>query len=168
MSAPGSPSVAFETTLAPRGYRDVLLHLAARRLRFAPMAVAIAGMLAYGSGLRTEALGMFAALIAIPVVLWGYLSWLTGAPSSAPLYRPVRYTFGEAGIGYESEDGDGSIAWEEIVRWREANGHLLLYPGSSRYVVIPVEQLAETDRRAVEDLLGRKVGPHHGKRTSLR
>ena len=160
--------LAIETQLTARGYRSVLLHLAALRLRFAPLALGMAGMLSYGAGYRTEALGLFGALIAIPIVLWGYLSWLTSAPSSRPLYVPVRYTFTAEGILYESAEGDGELAWEDLTRWREATGHVLLYLSGSRYLVIPVEQLAEEDRTRLEGLLGEKLGKPRGKRSSLR
>lgn len=160
--------LAIETRLTERGYRAVLLHLAALRLRFAPFALGMAGMLLYGGGYRTEAIGMFAALIAIPVVLWGYLTWMTASPSSRPLYVPVRYTFTTQDVLYESEEGDGRLSWEELGRWREAVGHVLLYLSSTRYLVIPVEQLTTQERDRLEALLEEKLGKARGKRSSLR
>ncbi len=168
MTAPGGQALVIETQLTERGYRGVLLHLAALRLRFAPLALGLAGMLTYGSGYRTEALGLFGALIAIPIVLWGYLTWLTGSPSSRPLYVPVRYVFDDDAVRFESPEGDGEIPWDDLSRWREAAGHILLYLTGTRYLVIPVEPMPEQTRSALEALLGDKLGPARGKRTSLR
>ncbi len=147
----------FESALTEDGYRRVLIQLAARRLRFAPAIVGAAAFIAYGSGLRTEALGLFGTLLAVPLVVWGYVSWLSGSPSARQLYVPVRYSLNPDGVCYSSAEGDGELAWSEVVRWRKAAGHLLLYVSSSRYLLLVVDGLAEETQAAVEGVLSDKV-----------
>lgn len=158
----------FEVTLAERGYRAVLLHLSALKLRFVPPALGMAGLLAYGAGMRTEAIGLFGAAVAVPVVVWGYLAWLAGSPSARPLYAPVRYVFTDTGVRYASPEGDGAIEWGTLKRWREAAGHVLLYLSSSKYLLIPVEEMPEPVRAAFIARLTEQLGPPRNRRRGLR
>ncbi|MBE0417038.1 MAG: YcxB family protein [Coriobacteriia bacterium] len=151
--------VDFNVTLTERGYRNVLLHLAALRLRFVPPALGMAAIFAYASGMRTEAIVLFAGGIAIPVVVWGYLAWLSGSPSSRALYAPVRYKLTGGGIAYSSAEGDGVLAWDGVERWREAAGHLLIYVSGSTYLLVPVDGLSPEVRDAVENALRDRVSP---------
>lgn len=105
--------VDFNVTLTERGYRNVLLHLAALRLRFVPPALGMAAMFAYVSGMRTEAIVLFAGGIAIPVVVWGYLAWLSGSPSSRALYAPVRYKL--TGGASPTPRPRGTVCWPGTV-----------------------------------------------------
>lgn len=155
----GGSDVHLRVHLTERGYRSVLLHLAALRLRFVPPVLGMFGMLAYAAGMRTEAIALFGGVVAIPVVVWGYLAWLSGSPSSRPLYTPVEYRLTEAGVGYRSAEGDGEIGWDSVVRWREAAGHLLIYVSGSNYLLIPLEDVAHETREALEAVLRERVGP---------
>ncbi|MBS3956232.1 MAG: YcxB family protein [Clostridiales bacterium] len=145
--------VAFTATLTPRGYRGVMLHLAARALRFAPPLVAIGGVIAYGSGASATGFTMFAALLAIPLVVWGYVSWLANSPSAKVLYTPVAWVFSGEQIGYSSAEGDGQIAWSSVTRWRNVVDHLMLYTSGSNYVLIPVEDVPLELRPTLRELL---------------
>lgn len=154
-----SVRVSFRAVPTERGYRAVLLHLAALRLRFVPPALGLAGILAYGAGARTEALALFGGAVAIPLVVWGYLAWLSGSPSSRSLYAPVRYEVDDERITYFSPEGDGEIAWETIERWREAADHLLIYVSGSTYLLVPLADLDERSRTALMTMLAQRVGP---------
>lgn len=158
---PNGPAgdLAFEVTLTEKGYRGVLLHLAARRLRFVPPVLGVAAMFAYGAGMRTEAIGLFGGVVAIPVAVWGYLAWLAGSPTARQLYAPVSYTFSERGIGYTSPEGDGEIGWDGVRRWREAAGHVLLYVSASKYLLVPADDLDEQTRRSLLSWLHERIGP---------
>lgn len=154
-----TPHVRFETTLTERGYRGVLLHLAALRLRFVPFVLGFAAFLAYGSGMRTEAVGLFAAAIAIPVVLWGYLAWVSASPSARALYAPVSYEFTDEALTYRSAEGDGEIRWADVRRWREAAQHILVYVTGTTYLLVPVDQLDDAVAEQARAVLREKVGP---------
>jgi hypothetical protein len=156
--------VSFDIVLTERGYRGVLLHLAALRLRFVPPALGMAALFTYGAGMRTEAIALFSGALAIPIVLWGYLAWLSRSPSSHSLYTPVRYELTVEAITYSSAEGDGRIDWDSVTRWREAAEHLLVYVTSSIYLVLPIDDLGEDTLREVEAMLADKVGPK-GRRT---
>lgn len=146
-------TITFESTLTRRGYRGVMTHLAARTLRFAPVLVAVAGMLAYGTGSRTTGLALFASLVAMMLVVWGYVAWLADSPSAASLYAPVRWNFSAERIRFSSEDGEGEIAWDDVAGWRHVVDHLMLYVSGSRYLLIPVGDIPEADRPRLRDLL---------------
>jgi hypothetical protein len=161
-------AVRFNVTLSERGYRGVLLHLAALRLRFVPPVLGLAAMLAYGAGMRTEAIALFAGGIAIPLVVWGYLAWLSSSPSSRALYAPVRYEFTDRGIVYASDEGDGVLPWDGVKRWREAVGHLLIYVSGSSYLLVPLDDLSSETRGRVEEALRNKVGPSGRRARRLR
>lgn len=165
---PSGSRVTFDVTLTERGYRGVLLHLAALRLRFVPPALGMAALFAYAVGMRTEAIMLFGGGIAIPIVVWGYLAWLSGSPSSRPLYAPVRYDLTEEGISYASPEGDGEIAWDSIVRWREAAEHLLIYMSGSNYVLVPMDGVSAETRRAIETMLVDRVGSRGRRAKRLR
>jgi hypothetical protein len=167
--APGaSPPISFDVTLTERGYRGVLLHLAALRLRFVPPALGMAAMLAYSAGMRTEAIALFAGALAIPIAFWGYLAWLSRSPTSRSLYIPVHYELTGEAITYSSAEGDGRLAWDSIVRWREAAGHLLVYVSSSNYLLLPMEGLADGTLQSLEAMLTEKVGPRGRRAKRLR
>ncbi len=153
------PHVEFEVTLTERGYRGVLLHLAALRLRFVPFVLGFAALLAYGSAMRTEAAGLFAAALAIPVVLWGYLAWVSASPSARALYASVAYGLSDEALTYRSAEGDGEIRWAEVRRWREAAEHILVYVTGTTYLLIPVSQLDDVLAERVRAVLREKVGP---------
>ena len=150
--------VMFTATLTPRGYRGVMLHLAARALRFAPPLVAIGGVIAYGSGASATGFTMFAALLAIPLVVWGYVSWLANSPSATVLYTPVAWVFSTERIGYSSAEGDGQIAWSSVTRWRSVADHLMLYTSGSNYVLIPVEDVPVELRAELRELFVASAG----------
>jgi len=156
---PSGAIVRFEVALTERGYRGVLLHLAALRLRFVPPVLGLAAFLAYGSGMRTEAVGLFAVVIAIPVVLWGYLAWVSASPSARSLYAPVTYEFTPEALVYRSPEGDGEIAWADVRRWREAASHILIYVSASNYLLVPVADLDEAVCERVRAALLERVGP---------
>jgi hypothetical protein len=168
MAPERSHPISFDATLTERGYRGVLLHLAALRLRFVPPALGMAALLAYSAGMRTEAIALFAGALAIPIVFWGYLAWLSGSPTSRSLYTPVHYVLTGEAITYSSAEGDGQIAWDSIVRWREAAGHLLVYVTSSNYLLLPMEGLAEGTLASLEAMLSEKVGPRGRRAKRLR
>ena len=168
MAPGGPPPLSFDVTLTERGYRGVLLHLAALRLRFVPPALGMAALLAYSGGMRTEAIALFAGALAIPIVFWGYLAWLSGSPTSRSLYAPVHYELSGEAITYSSAEGDGHLAWDSIVRWREAAGHLLVYVSSSNYLLLPLEDLSEDARPELEAMLAEKVGPRGRRAKRLR
>lgn len=149
----------FTATLTERGYRGVLLHLAALRLRFVPPALGFAALFAYGAGMREQAIVLFAGALAIPIVLWGYLAWVSSSPSSRALYASVDYEFTDAGIRYRSAEGDGQIGWEMIGRWRTAADHVLIYVTGSTYLLIPVSTLEPDLAEALESELRDHVGP---------
>ncbi len=151
---PAPPAaIAFESTLTRRGYRGVMLHLAARSLRFAPALVAVGGMLAYGTGARSTAFALFATLLAIPLVVWGYVSWLANAPSATSLYAPVSWGFSAEGIRYSTGEGGGEIEWDDVIRWRVVVDHLMLYVSGSNYLLVPVDAVPESDRDSLRELL---------------
>ncbi|HET6498470.1 MAG TPA: YcxB family protein [Coriobacteriia bacterium] len=152
-------ALVFTVTLTERGYRRVLIHLAALKLRFLPPALTFGGMYAYAAGGRVEGAGLFLAAIALPVTLWGYLSWVSGSPRSRALYEPISYEFGPEEIAYHSPDASGAIGWERVTRWREAAGHILLYVSGAAYVLVPVEELDDVTRARLRDLLTQRVGP---------
>lgn len=154
-----TPPLGFTVTLTERGYRRVLIHLAALRLRFVPPALAFGGVYAYAADGRTEAAGLFLAAIALPITVWGYLAWVSGSPRSQALYAPVQYEFGVNGIAYRSPDGDGEIEWRRVRRWREAVEHILVYVSGAAYVLVPVEDLDEVMRSRLHDELTKRVGP---------
>jgi hypothetical protein len=159
-SAPSAPeALRFTVTLTERGYRGVLMHLAALRLRFVPPALGFAALLAYTAGMRTEAIGLFAAALAIPIVLWGYLAWVSASPSSRSLYVPVEYELTGSAIVFHSEEGDGEIEWERVARWREAAEHILIYVTGSTYLLVPLSELETTAHAALEEQLRERVGP---------
>ena len=164
----GVALLTFDVTLTERGYRSVLIHLAALRLRFVPPALGIAALLAYSAGMRTEAIALFGGGIAIPIVVWGYLAWLSGSPSSRALYAPVTYRFTEDGIAYASGEGDGQLAWDSVVRWKEAAGHLLIYVSGSNYLLLPTDGLASATVERIETTLADKVGPRGRRARRLR
>jgi hypothetical protein len=168
MAPERSHPISFDATLTERGYRGVLLHLAALRLRFVPPALGMAALLAYSAGMRTEAIALFAGALAIPIVFWGYLAWLSGSPTSRSLYTPVHYVLTGEAITYSSAEGDGQIAWDSIIRWREAAGHLLVYVSSSNYLLLPLDDLPEHTRRELEAMLAEKVGPRGRRAKRLR
>jgi hypothetical protein len=146
-------------TLTERGYRGVLMHLAALRLRFVPPALGLAALLAYSAGMRTEAIGLFAAALAIPIVLWGYLAWVSASPSSRALYVPVEYELTGSALVYRSQEGDGEIEWEQVSRWREAAEHILIYLAGTTYLLVPLSELEPAVRDALEGHLRERVGP---------
>lgn len=152
-------TLRFTVTLTERGYRGVLMHLAALRLRFIPPALGFAALLAYSAGMRTEAIGLFAAALAIPIVLWGYLAWVSASPSSRALYVPVEYELTGSAIVYRSQEGDGEIEWERIFRWREAAEHILIYIAGTTYLLVPLSGLEPAVREALEEHLRERVGP---------
>jgi len=151
-------SVEFASVLTPRGYRGVMLHLAARTLRFAPPLVAIGGMIAYGTGARTAGFTLFAALLAVPLVVWGYVSWLANSPSARSLYASVTWRFSADGIGYSSAEGDGEIEWETVNRWRVVVDHLMLYVTGSNYLLIPIDAVPAECRADLRALLVARTG----------
>ncbi|MBW6467808.1 MAG: YcxB family protein [Coriobacteriia bacterium] len=163
----GSP-LTFDVTLTEQGYRRVLLHLAALRLRFVPPALGMAALLAYSAGMRTEAIALFGGGIAIPIVVWGYLAWLSGSPSSRSLYAPVHYEFTGEGIVFASPEGDGELAWDSVVRWKEAADHLLIYVSGSNYLLLPIDGLAAATLDRIEFALADKVGPRGRRAGRLR
>lgn len=153
------PSVAFTAELTERGYRRVLIHLAALKLRFVPPVLAFVGVYAYGVGGRVEAAGFFLAALALPISVWGYLSWVSGSPRSQVLYTAVSYVFGPLGITYASSAGDGEIDWARITRWREAVGHILLYVSRASYILVPTEEVEDAVLERVRTQLTERVGP---------
>ncbi len=162
------PPVEFESVLTPRGYRGVMLHLAARTLRFAPALVAIAGMVAYGTGARTAGFTLFATLLAIPLVVWGYVSWLANSPSATPLYAPVTWRFSKEGIRYSSAEGDGEIEWQAVSRWRAVVDHLMLYVTGSNYLLIPIDAVPAERRADLRALLVAAAGEPRRRDDGLR
>lgn len=142
-----------------RGYRRVLLHLAALRLRFVPPLLGLLAFSAYAAGARTEAATLFLGALAIPIVLWGYLAWLSKSPRSRSVYAPVRYEFTDAAIAYRASESEGIIPWDQVVRWREAADHLLVYVSSSSYLLVPLADLESGVQARLRQILTEHVAP---------
>lgn len=148
-----SDQVRLTTTLTQRGYRGVLLHLSAKRLRLIVPMLAFFGFAALGGGFNSQAYGLLAALAAVLITVWGYISWSVSSPRSAPLYEPVAYEFSETGIVMAGEEGASSLEWSEVRRWAFAAGHYLLYVTGASYMLIPIEGVPASDIDRLESLL---------------
>lgn len=146
-------------TLTERGYRGVLLHLAARRLRFVPPVLGFAAFVAYGAGARAQAVTLFLGALAIPIVLWGYLAWVSKSPNARSLYETTTYEFTDGGILYRSAQEQGRVDWDQVSRWREVAEHVLVYLTGSTYLLLPVGELDPALRAGLERILREKLGP---------
>ncbi|MDY0088572.1 MAG: YcxB family protein [Coriobacteriia bacterium] len=154
------PSDRLVVTVSPndRGYRRVLLHLAALRLRFVPPVLGLLALLAYSAGARTEAVALFLGALAIPIVVWGYLAWLSKSPRSQSLYATVTYEFTSDNIIYHSSFGEGTIRWDQVLRWREVAEHVLIYVSGSSYLLLPLSDLEEPASACLRETLEQHVG----------
>lgn len=64
------------------------------------------------------------------------------------------------GVRYSSSTGTGLVTWDKLLRWRENDRYILLYPMPRLYYIIPrsvADQGFELAR--LTDLLRRHVGP---------
>ena len=148
-----STSLQLTVALTPRGYRGVLLHLSAKRLRLIVPMLAFFGFAALGGGFNAQAFGLLAALAAVLITVWGYISWNVSSPRSTPLYVPVAYEFSDEGIVMADEDGASSLEWTSVRRWAFAAGHYLLYVAGASYLLLPVEGVSGDDTDRLETLL---------------
>ncbi len=140
--------VAFEVALDQAGYRRVLTRLAYERLRFAVPLLAVVGLYSSASGSSGGALLSFAALLGLPIAIWGLVSWQVYRPGRTPIYAPMQYSVAQEGLVYGPADSLRIVEWSEFKRWREAPGHVLLFVTGSQYVLVPTDPLGDETRDA--------------------
>lgn len=152
-----SEPVQFTATLTLAGYRGVLLHLSALKLRLVVPLLAFFGFAALGTGFNTQAFLTLGSLFATLITVWGYIAWNTRAPNNVELYLPVAYEVGPSEVIFAGEAGQGVLAWQQIRKWRYASGHYLLYVAGASYVMIPEIDIAPADLDRFEALLWEQV-----------
>ncbi len=141
----GSDTLRVTTQLTQKGYRAVLLHLAALRMRLIVPVLAFFAFSALAGGFTPQALFLLGSLFAIVITTWGYIAWNVSSPSNIELYLPIAYEFDADGVTYGGTAGVGRIEWSSIRRWRYAADHYLLYVAGATYVVIPGADMPSTD-----------------------
>ncbi len=152
-----TPSIRVTSALTPEGYRAVLLHLSALRLRFVVALMSFFGFASLGAGFNTQAFMFLGSLVAVILTVWGYIVWNVSSPSRIELYEPVAYEFGADGIVYAGSSGAGSIEWSRVSRWRYAAGHYLLYVAGASYLLVPETDVAAENAEAFEEMLRDRV-----------
>jgi len=150
-------TVRVTVTLTPRGYRGVLLHLSALKLRLVVPLLAFFGFAALGAGFNTQAFAVLSTLGAVVLTVWGYIAWNVNSPSRAGLYEPVAYEFDPEHIVYAGAEGAGTIAWDQVRSWRYASGHYLLYVAGASYLLVPEGDLGAGEVDRFEQLLRSSV-----------
>lgn len=153
----GTDAVRVTSTLTPKGYRAVLLHMAALRLRFVVTILAFLGFGALGAGFDGPGFFIFIAMIGVVITVWGYIAWNVSSPSRIELYEPVAYEFGPDAIVYASPSGAGEIPWSRIPRWRYAAGHYLLYVTGASYLLVPESCVDAEDIDRLEAVLRERI-----------
>lgn len=152
MSDPNA-TIRVTAALTPKGYKAVLLHLSALKLRLAVPLLAFFGFASLGAGFNAQGFIILAALLGVVITVWGYIAWNASSPSRVELYEPVAYEFGDDGIIYASPSGTGTIDWAQVSKWRYAVGHFLLYVAGATYLLVPERDIAEGEVDAFGALL---------------
>ena len=150
--------VNFEVALDKTGYRKVLTRLAYERLRFAVPVLAVVGLYSSSTGSSGGALLSFAALLGLPIAIWGLVSWQVYRPGRTPIYEPMQYSVAEEGLVYGPADSLRIVECSDFKRWREAAGHVLLFVTGSQYVLVPTDPLSGETRDAFLFDLTRHLG----------
>lgn len=145
--------VRITVALTPKGYRAVLLHLSALKLRLVVPLMAFFGFASLGAGFDTQGVLILSSMVGIVLTVWGYIAWNASSPSRIELYEPVAYEFGVDGIVYASASGAGTIEWGQVAKWGYAVGHYLLYVAGASYLVVPECDIADGEVDAFETLL---------------
>jgi len=152
-----SEPIRITVHLTQSGYRGVLLHLSALKLRLVVPLLAFFAFAALGTGFNTEAFLMLGTLAATLITVWGYITWNTSAPKNAELYLPVAYELDSERIIFAGEAGRGVLEWDRVRKWRYAAGHYLLYVTGATYIMIPEVDLDPADMDRFEALLWKQV-----------
>lgn len=150
--------LAFTARLDRRGYRRVLTRLAYERLRFAVPVLAALGLFSSASGSTGAALLSFAALLGLPIAIYGLVSWQVYRPGRSPLYESHEYRLMPDGLVFGPTESLRIVPWGEFKRWREAAGHVLLFITGSQYVLVPIESLDAEAGDAFIGLLTELIG----------
>jgi hypothetical protein len=53
------------------------------------------------------------------------------------IQEPITLELKEDGVGFSTADGRGVLPWEKILKWRQNDSYLLLYPMPRLYHIIP-------------------------------
>jgi len=63
----------------------------------------------------------------------------------------------ELGLHFSSDIGDSNIPWDHILKWKENNKLILLYPSDAQFILFPKTIFTETSLNEVRILLDEKV-----------
>jgi len=163
-----SDTIRITATLTQEGYRSLLLHLSALRLRLVAPLLAFFGFAALGAGFNSQGTVAFVVLVAIFITVWGYITWLTSSPRTTELYLPVVYEFSPDGIVFTGQAGEGSLEWQQVKRWNLRAGHYQLYVAGASYLLIPQDDIEGPSISRFEELLRQHVSKGPRKRSTTR
>jgi hypothetical protein len=93
--------------------------------------------------------------------LW---QWRMARKRDPSFGAPTAYTFSSTGISFQCATADVRLDWAGWKSFRETDRYLLLYVLSSCFYFLPKRDLADSDLRAIRDIL--RTSPPEGKRLS--
>lgn len=92
-------------------------------------------------------------------LVWQPLKWRKLYRQHKDLHRPLRMIITEDSLKAENETGSGTIAWRDLVKWKEGHGLFLLYPNEALFYVIPARLFSSIEQvEQFRQLLSRAIG----------
>ncbi|MDA3936263.1 MAG: YcxB family protein [Actinomycetota bacterium] len=150
--------LTFSVALSRKGYRRVLTRLAYERLRFAVPLLGAIGLFSSASGATRAGLLSFAALLGLPIAIYGLVSWQVYRPGRSPIFAHLEYRTTDEGLVFGPRGSLRIVEWGEFKRWREVADHVLLFVKGSQYVLIPTHSLTPDERDDLISLLTVYIG----------
>ena len=75
------------------------------------------------------------------------------------LHEPIEMTVGQDGLAATGPNGEGTIPWTHVHRWRESRHVLLIYFSDELYHVVPKRCLDHSQEEILRTALLKNVGP---------
>lgn len=89
--------------------------------------------------IRSQSWGIGAALVYLALWFLVLIPWQAkkNYRQYKALSEPVSVEVQQDGLFFKRENGEGLVPWSHIIKWRQSNTLLLLYPASNVFHLIP-------------------------------